>query len=125
MNEENRYNDKSLPGYVPEQSEDADGYYKDMTDAPEENKSEYKTVMDGVPRSRGWSLAAVIIGILSVLLSAIPFVGPVLGLIAVLTSVISRRHLGYFDGVAIGGIILGAIGFVFGLTSILFALLFT
>ena len=125
MNEENRYNDKSLPGYVPEQSEDADGYYKDMTDATEENKSEYKTVMDGVPRSRGWSLAAVIIGILSVLLSAIPFVGPILGLVAVLTSVISRRHLGYFDGVAIAGIILGAIGFVFGLTSILFALLFT
>ena len=131
MSEEYRYNERSLPGSVPESDAEGKEYYNDLTDVPEEKESGYKTVMDGVPRSRGWSVVALVLAILSVPFSiftvcgiVFPVVGLVLGVMAVLASVISRRNLGYFDGVAIAGIIISAVGFVFGITSIAFIMLF-
>lgn len=124
MKEEYRYTDRSLPGSVPESAPE-DGYYTDLTEAEEDKSAGHKTVMDGVPRSRGWSVASMILGILSVILSWIPFAGPILGAAAVLASLFSRRNLGYFDGMAIAGIITGAVGFVFGLTTLLFGFLFS
>ena len=126
MKEEYEYNGRSLPGSVPENSEESEGYYADLTDNDEKkNDRAYKTVMDGVPRSRGWSVASLVLGILSILLSLIPFAGAVLGTVSVITAVISRRNLGYFDGIAIAGIITGAIGFVFGVMSLIIGFLFS
>ena len=131
MNEEYRYNERSLPGSVPEQDAESKEYYNDLTDVPEEKESGYKTVMDGVPRSRGWSVVSLVLAILSIPFSMIsaggivfPVIGLVLGVMAVVASIISRRNLGYFDGVAIAGIIISAVGFVFGITSIAFIMLF-
>ena len=126
MKEEYGYNDRSLPGNVPENCDESEGYYADLTEKDEkENDRAYKTVMDGVPRSRGWSVASMILGILSILLSFIPFTGVVLGTVSIITALISRRNLGYFDGIAIAGIITGAIGSVFGIMSLVIGFLFS
>ena len=128
MNQENRYDENRLLGRVSESDAQGEGFYKDST---EEAENENKTVLDGVPRSRGWSVAAMVLGLFSVLLSLIPLFGtlrgvfgPFLGVMAVIASLVSRRNLGYFDGVGIAGIILGAVGCAFGVTVLLFALFF-
>ena len=41
---------------------------------------------------------------------------------AVILAIVSRRNLGYFDGMTIAGLILGIFGFVFGATIIIYTL---
>ena len=115
-----------LPGKIADLEEKREEYYKDLT-----SEEDAKTVLDGVPRSRGWSVAALILGILAIVLSVIPFFGylhgifgPIFGFMAVIASLVSGRNLGYFDGIGIAGIILGAIGCVFGATALLFGAFF-
>ena len=52
-----------------EEGSSSDGSYSGRyTDGDNAERSyAYKTVMDGVPRSRGWSVASMVLGILSVL----------------------------------------------------------
>ena len=120
--EDRGYNERSLPGEV---SENSDGYYTDLTKEEPDNKG-HMTVLDGVPRSRVWSVISLVAAIISVLLfvvcifywvSILPIVSTVMGVAAILFSLLSRRNLGYFDGVAIAGIIIGAMGTVFGASS--------
>ena len=126
MSENKIVTDNNLLESAEESGVPSEGYYNSLDD-----ENENKTVLDGVPRSRGWSVVALVLAILSVPLSIItvcgivfPVVGLVLGVMAVIASIISRRNLGYFDGVAIAGIIISAVGFVFGITSIAFIMLF-
>ena len=116
------YNERSLPGEV---SENSEGYYTDRTEEDSESKN-HMTVLDGVPRSRVWSVVSLAVAIASVILSVIcisywilfiPIVSAVMGVAAVLFSLLSRRNLGYFDNVSIAGIIIGAMGTVFGVSS--------
>ena len=126
MKEEKRSISSILPKKNADPEEKREGYYKDLT-----SEEDPGTVLDGVPRSRGWSVAALILGILSVVLSIIPLFGslhgifgPLFGFMAVIASLVSSRNLGYFDGIGIAGIILGAIGCVFGVTALLFGAFF-
>lgn len=75
----------------------------------------YKTVMDGKQASRIWSLISLIMAVLSVCLCFIPWAGLVLGLLAVVFSVVSRNNLGYFDNLGLVGLIVGIFGVVFGI----------
>lgn len=65
-------------------------------------------------------IAALILGILSILLAFIPFVwfgAPILGLVAIILGVLGRRKMleeGRSAGVALGGIITGVFGLVIG-----------
>ena len=105
-----------------EDSSSDDSYYGKYTggtsDSGEENGYAYKTVMDGVPRSRAWSVASLVLGILSVLCCCVAYGGLVMGVLAIVFAVISRRNLGYFDGMAIAGLVLGIIGTVFGAVTV-------
>ena len=103
-----------------EEGSSSDGsYYGRYTDGDNAERSyAYKTVMDGVPRSRGWSVASMVLGILSVLCCCISYGGLVMGLLAIVFAVISRRNLGYFDGMALAGLVLGIIGTVFGAVTV-------
>lgn len=128
MNQESPFDKNNLPGILSESNKKNEGFYKDKTD---EEENEKNTVLDGVPRSRGWSVASIVFGILSVLLSVLPLFGSLhgvfgllFGFMAVIAALVSRRNLGYFDGVAIAGIILCAVGCVFGTTSLLFGVFF-
>lgn len=111
-------------GFEEENSSDG-SYYGKYTGSKEQGTGEekgyaYKTVMDGVPRSRGWSVASLVIGILSVLCCCITYGGLIMGVLAIVFAVISRRNLGYFDGMAIAGLVLGIIGTVFGVMTVAF-----
>ena len=77
-------------------------------------KKGHKTVLDGVPRSRVWSILSILSGIFSIVISivflfiyipALTFISMGLGAFAILFSLLSRRNLGYFDGMAVSGII--------------------
>ena len=108
-------------GYEEQNSSD-ESYYGKYTGGAgekEENGYAYKTVMDGVPRSRGWSVASMVLGILSVICCCITYGGLIMGLLAIVFAVVSRRNLGYFDGMAIAGLVLGIIGAVFGIMTII------
>ena len=126
MSENKIVTDNNLLESADDSGVQSEGYYSSV-----DEENENKTVLDGVPRSRGWSVAALILGILSIVLSIIPFLGflhgvfgPIFGIMAIIASLVSRRNLGYFDGVGIAGIILGTVGCVFGATAILFGAFF-
>lgn len=110
-------------GFEEESSSDG-SYYGKYTGGSEESAGgekgyAYKTVMDGVPRSRGWSVASLVLGILSVLCCCITYGGLIMGVLAIVFAVISRRNLGYFDGMAIAGLVVGIIGTVFGISIVI------
>ena len=109
-------------GFEEEKSSN-ESYYGRYTDgagaSEEERKYAYKTVMDGVPRSRGWSVASMVLGILSVLCCCLTYGGLVMGLLSIVFAVVSRRNLGYFDGMAIAGLVIGIIGTVFGVMTVI------
>ena len=73
---------------------------------------------NGRRKTYGWSLASMISGILSVICCCTGYAGIVFGVLAIVFSVISRKNLGYFDGMAVAGLVLGIIGFVLGIAVI-------
>lgn len=63
-------------------------------------------------------VVALILGILGFLASGIPFVGVVLGLLAIILGIVGKKQLneqGRSTGVALGGIVMGALALVSGL----------
>ena len=74
----------------------------------------------GRPKTLGWSVASLVMGIVS--LSTCPFgwASIVFGVLAIIFAVVSRVILGYFDGKCICGLILGIFGTVFGVAMIIF-----
>ena len=115
-------NANNLPGSA---SVGKDEYFADRTQCAE-NSDEQKTVLDGVPRSRVWSVAALIFGILSMILSilylplqanAVPFIAVGLGALAMIFAMRSRKNLGYFDNLALSAIVTAVMGIIFGLVN--------
>ena len=74
----------------------------------------FKTVMDGKEKSRVWSVASIAMAAASVFCSIFPYPAIVLGALAIVFALFSRRNVGYFDGLALVGLILGIAGMVFG-----------
>jgi tetrahydromethanopterin S-methyltransferase subunit C len=122
--EERRYNDSNLPGNA---SDVKDEYFTDRTQTSDSD-GEQKTVLDGVPRSRAWSVIGQFFGILSMILaivylplqiSYIPFIAIGLGVLAMLCALRSRKNLGYFDNLALSAIVTAVMGIVFGFVNYL------
>lgn len=67
------------------------------------------------PKTRAFSIASLILGILSLVCCCGGFLSFVLGVLAIIFSVVARRHLGYFDGMSIAGMTCGIVGAVLGL----------
>lgn len=88
----------------------------------EENKNEengsqdyaYKSILENNKNSRIWSVASLVAGILSVVFCFLPVLGIIIALFSVALAVISRRVIGYFDSIAIAGLVVGIFGLVFG-----------
>lgn len=74
---------------------------------------------NGRRKTYGWSLAAMISGIFSVVFCFTGYAGLIFGVLAIVFAIISRKNLGYFDGRATLGLILGIIGFVLSLALII------
>lgn len=86
----------------------------------EENYA-YKNVIPDKQHRRTWSLAALGLAILSLLLSHFSWIGLILGLISIAATVVSRKNLQYFDKITLAALIVAIFGLVFSLTGIIFA----
>ena len=86
-------------------------------DKNENSEYSYKVMMDGLQKSRAWSVAAIAVAIVSVVCCCLPWFGLVSGILAVVFSVVSRKTIGYFDNLAIAGLIVGIFGIVFGVSN--------
>jgi hypothetical protein len=84
----------------------------------------YKNVITKNSNTRLFSVISVAFAILSVIFSLVPWVGFILGFISVVFSVISRKQLGYFEGLALVGLIVGIFGFVFSFAGIILSAVF-
>ncbi len=73
---------------------------------------------NGRPKTMGWSVASLVLGILSIACCCFGYAGIIFGAAAIAVAVISRRSLGYFDGMCIAGLLLGIFGTVFGISII-------
>lgn len=80
----------------------------------------YKTVMDGKPKMRTWSVASAFFAALSIVLCFVWQAGLSLGAAAVISSIVSRRKLGYFDKLSLGGLIGAIFGMVFSVAILIF-----
>ncbi len=77
---------------------------------------------NGKPKTKGWAVASMVIGIISVVCCCFGWSGIFLGAGAIILAIVSRRNLGYFDGMTIAGLILGIFGFIFGMTIVIYTL---
>jgi hypothetical protein len=90
-----------------------------------QNEQEYAFQMvtrNGKPKTKGWAVASMVLGIISVVCCCFGWSGILLGVGAVILAIVSRRNLGYFDGMTIAGLILGIFGFVFGTMIVIYTL---
>ena len=76
----------------------------------------------GTPKTKGWAVASMVIGIISVVCCCFGWSGIIMGAGAIILAIVSRRNLGYFDGMTIAGLILGIFGFVFGIMIVIYTL---
>ena len=83
------------------------------------NDYSYKVMMDGMNKSRAWSVASFAVALASVLCCCLSWFGLVTGVLAIVFAVVSRKTIGYFDGLAIAGLIIGIFGLVFGISNVI------
>ncbi|MBO5907551.1 MAG: hypothetical protein J6Q85_05330 [Clostridia bacterium] len=66
-----------------------------------------------VRKTRAWSVAALVLSIISILCCCVYWLGLFAGVFAVVCAIVSRRVLGYFDGLSVAAIIVSIFGIVF------------
>lgn len=105
------------------------GFNRDNDYAGYEPEMQKKEDISGVveslskPRTHVFSILALIFGIGSLALGGVLDVfALLLGVAAIVLSIVSRRHLGYFEGMAVAGLVLGICGLVLGITSIILSI---
>lgn len=101
---------------------DENGFYE----APAPSAEDISGVVENLskPRSMLYSIVSLVSGIVSVLICCCGgWFGLGLGALAIAFSVIARRHLGYFDGMAIAGLVLGICGALFGAATVVLDIL--
>ena len=79
----------------------------------------YKTVTNGRRKSRGWSVAALVLSIISIVCCCYPIIGLTCAAVALVCAIVSRKSLGYFDGLTIAALICAIFGLVFGIFTII------
>lgn len=92
-------------------------FYQDKTAEGEEINLE--ELMPEKNNRRGWSVAALIFSVASVLCCCLPALGIALGAFALIFVIISRINLGYFDKISIGALIMGIFGIAFGISTLI------
>ena len=95
----NEYNDNN---YQVQNPSDGEGQYI-YSQTPNLNNSN---------PSRAWSVAALVLGILSIICCCSYVITAVMVVMAIACAIVSRKNLGYFDGLSIAGLITAIFGFV-------------
>lgn len=88
--------------------------------AQKENDRAFAIVNEkGKPKTLIWSIAALVLGILSLVLSTLGWAGLIVGVAAAVLSVIARVKLGYFNGFIIAAILTSIFGIIFAAASLI------
>lgn len=99
---------------------------KENSESPEgEENYVYKKVIKNKQNRRTWSVASIILAVLSVVLVYFSHVSLCLGLASVGCAFMSRKNLGYFDKISLAGMIIAIFGVVFSIAGIIFTNLFS
>ncbi len=92
----------------------ADNYNYHEPEEEIEVKEEIQTVSKS--KNRGFAVASLICGIVSVVCCVSWWLSLVCGIAGIVFSIISKKKLDYFDGLSLAGLICGIIGAVIALT---------
>ena len=113
-NEAQKSNMPALPGE--ENTLGVTEFYPEVESSYEKKENvRYDEIFDkGKKKTLAFSIVSLVTGILSILCCCFAFVGLPLGIIAIVFSAVSRKKLGYFDGMAVAGLVLGIFGTVIG-----------
>lgn len=95
------YEDKTED--LEERNDGADEYYS----LPEDRRS----------RTMLWSVLSLALSVLSILLCAFWYVSVVFAVASIVFAIVSGKRFGYFDTMAVIGLILGIVGVTFGAAS--------
>ncbi len=94
--------------------------YKEAGGEPKENRYTYEAIKhDDKPKTRAYSIVSLILGIVSIFCCCSGFMPIICGILAIVFASIAKSHLGYFDGLALAGLILGIFGLLFGIAYII------
>lgn len=95
------------------------GYNNDYNQQQNEAGSyAFQNVIDAKSSNRGFAIASLVLGILSIVCCCLTYVGLAMAIMAVVFAIVSRGKMGYFDPLALTGLILGIIGVVFGISTV-------
>ncbi len=98
-----------------------DSNQNNYNEQPEMNgQPAYQAYMEVKSKSRGFAVASLVLGILSVVCCCFLYVTLAMAILSIIFAIVSRRKMGYFDPLALAGLILGIIGAVFGVANIAF-----
>lgn len=86
--------------------------------AEDESSEEYYALPLALKsRSLIWSAISFVAGVLSLAICTFYYVSLVFAVVSIVSSLISRKNLGFFERYSIIGLILGIMGIVFGISS--------
>ena len=106
------YREESL---LPDVAEDDIITEEEKKSTEERKEEEYYELPDSPDaRRRGWSVISLFSGILAVLLCSVYYLGLIFAAVSIASAIVSRRKLGYFDGMSLAGLLVGIVGCVFG-----------
>ena len=90
----------------------------------QEQENVYQNVMEAKSANRGFAIASLVLGIASIVCCCLSYVGPILAVVAIVFAIVSKSKMGYFDSLAVAGLVMGIIGVVLGIVSIVFGAAF-
>ena len=73
----------------------------------------------GKPKTLIWSISALALGIISLILSALGWAGLIVGVAAIVIAAVARVKMGFFNGFIIAAILCSIFGVVFSAASII------
>ena len=75
------------------------------------------------PKTMAYSVASLILAMMSLACCCVGWASILFGILSIVFAIVSRRHLGYFDSMAVVGLIIGIVGTVCGGFMLTFNLL--
>ena len=88
--------------------------YRDA-DADEVRRAYEETANPEKPKTLAYSVTSLVFSVLAIICCCSGFLSCLFGILAIVFAIVSRHHLGYFDSMAIVGLIIGIIGAILGL----------
>lgn len=84
-------------------------------DADEVRRAYEETASLDKPKTMAYSVTSLVFSVLSIICCCAGLFSCLFGILAIVFAIVSRRHLGYFDSMAIVGLVIGIIGAILGL----------